>query len=354
MIFIMSSSTIHRTKSGKRYFIANGRKVFINSKLTKREKLQIYKLLLKNVKHKKHNGTVINMNTQSRRPSRRNQSKPFQSTIDPATRVTTSSGNPKDSGDKDIINSLINDRNKREIELQKERLQAMQDPNFNNQLVLRNQKQNISNLSEHDRMLAMYQDPRASSKNSSAEQQLELAIDYNLQDQFLRFHKVKTFKPRVRIPRFHESLSDEKGERSDQPDIQQAERVQVPEQQEQQQELEPEQQQDVAPEDLAPEQHQELEHPRSTESDVSAMSGPPPPPMRHSLFRKKPITMKSLQSQKASYRWHRLPNETFVNYLKRTENLEREKVSMITKITVCMMIRLIVLCRNLRTSRDVL
>ena len=176
-------------------------------------------------------------------------------------------------------------------------------------------------------MLAMYQDPRASSKNLSAEQQLELAIDYNLQDQFLRFHKVKTLKPRVRIPRFHESLSDEKGERSDQPDIQQAEQVQVPEQQEQQQELEPEQQQDVAPEDLAPEQHQELEHPHSTESDVSAMSGPPPPPMRQSLFRKKPITMKSLQSQKASYRWHRLQNETFVNYLKRTEKLGKGKSS---------------------------
>ena len=35
------------TKNGKHYFLVNGRKVFIESNMTKREMMSIYKLLLK-------------------------------------------------------------------------------------------------------------------------------------------------------------------------------------------------------------------------------------------------------------------------------------------------------------------
>jgi len=104
----MTQPTIHKTKSGKKYFIVHGRKIIINSKLTKREILQIYKLLLKNVKKQKQ--------SRSRRRSKKQKSKTFKSTIDEANRVSSSSGPAKDSGDKDLINKLINDANTRKEE----------------------------------------------------------------------------------------------------------------------------------------------------------------------------------------------------------------------------------------------
>jgi len=43
---------IYVSKSGKRYFVVNERKVYINSKLTKKEIMSIYNLLKKNIKSK--------------------------------------------------------------------------------------------------------------------------------------------------------------------------------------------------------------------------------------------------------------------------------------------------------------
>ena len=48
------------TKNGKHYFLVNGRKVFIESNMTKREMMSIYKLLLKKVRPKK--STTKNVN----------------------------------------------------------------------------------------------------------------------------------------------------------------------------------------------------------------------------------------------------------------------------------------------------
>ena len=41
------------SKSGKRYFVVNGRKVYIESKMTKKEIIAIYRLLLKKALKKK-------------------------------------------------------------------------------------------------------------------------------------------------------------------------------------------------------------------------------------------------------------------------------------------------------------
>lgn len=102
--------TIHKTKTGRKYFIVNGRKFIISSRLTKREISHIYKLLQKKTKNK---GTsvrnTITINNQTGRTTRRNPQKqketPFHSTIDPSMRVIATSGN---SGDSDLINSLVN------------------------------------------------------------------------------------------------------------------------------------------------------------------------------------------------------------------------------------------------------
>lgn len=114
---------IHVTKSGKRYFVVKGRKVYITAKMTKREITRIYKLLKKNVGKKTKVTKATNINKASavikqyiNTPRTRSKAKPKArpSTIDPEKRVTTSSGDarhPKDSGDKDLINSLINKLN---------------------------------------------------------------------------------------------------------------------------------------------------------------------------------------------------------------------------------------------------
>jgi len=110
---------IYVTKSGKRYFVVNGRKVYINSQMTKREIYSIYRLLHKTVRKKRNKKPkATNVNTASavikqyiNTPRTRTKTKPKTrpSTIT-GNRVTTSgdSRNPKDSGDKDLINSLQN------------------------------------------------------------------------------------------------------------------------------------------------------------------------------------------------------------------------------------------------------
>ena len=100
--------TIHKTKTGKKYFIVNGRKFIISSRLTKREIAHIYKLLQKKTKNKgtsvRNVITINNQNGRTRRNPKQKQT-PFHSTIDPLMRVIATSGN---SGDSDLINSLVN------------------------------------------------------------------------------------------------------------------------------------------------------------------------------------------------------------------------------------------------------
>ena len=93
------------SKSGKRYFVVNGRKVYIESKMTKKEIIAIYRLLLKKALKKKRRKPTVT----TRKKRKVGHDKPFMSMIDPSNRVTVSG---KDSGDKDMINKLINDNKK--------------------------------------------------------------------------------------------------------------------------------------------------------------------------------------------------------------------------------------------------
>ena len=116
--------TIKTTKTGKRYFVVNGRKVFITKKMTNKEISSIYRLLKKRTslfKTNPNNSNKISIKidnsarTQTQKARFRNRSKKnsksnFVSTIDPANRVTTTSG--VNALDQDLLNSSINKTNK--------------------------------------------------------------------------------------------------------------------------------------------------------------------------------------------------------------------------------------------------
>ncbi len=162
------------SKNGKRYFVVNGRKVFIEAKMTKPEIIAIYKVLLKNVPSKRVNknvnkATAVIKQYISNQPARKRRhntqkkkkddDKPFVSTIDEANRVSKSSGNsgqhPKDSGNEDKINSLTNKLNQLMIiPRNNPPAQPAQPGNF---LVPR---QPPPNITEKSRFNAMQQDPR--------------------------------------------------------------------------------------------------------------------------------------------------------------------------------------------------
>jgi hypothetical protein len=108
--------TVKVTKSGKKYFVVNGRKIFIESNMTKREMMSIYKLLLKKVQPKRttknvnkssatikqyfnHNPYRTRQRNNNKKKDEKDNKSNQKSTIDPANRVTvTSSNHPKDSG----------------------------------------------------------------------------------------------------------------------------------------------------------------------------------------------------------------------------------------------------------------
>ena len=101
---------IRVTKSGRRYFILHGKKVYIKSKLTKKEIALIYKLLSKNRRRltqgKSKISNVINIrNTAINRPE-----KPFPSFVQPPAQVMVRGSNARDQ---DLLNKLINDLNKK-------------------------------------------------------------------------------------------------------------------------------------------------------------------------------------------------------------------------------------------------
>ena len=120
---MIKSPKVNLTKSGKRCFIVNGRKIF-ESGMTKAEINSIYKVLLKSVPIKTRTKNVNKataiikqyINTapvRRRRNNAQKKNKKFVSTIDEANRVIKSGHDrdPKDSGKDDEINGLINQKN---------------------------------------------------------------------------------------------------------------------------------------------------------------------------------------------------------------------------------------------------
>ncbi len=102
---------VHTTKSGKPYIKVNGKKIIINVEITNKQLIKLYKLLKKTIKPKKKTKSHKKKTKSHRRRRRRRYLKgKFISTINPLDRSTVSSsnGHPSDSGDKDLINSLMN------------------------------------------------------------------------------------------------------------------------------------------------------------------------------------------------------------------------------------------------------
>ena len=112
----------YRSSAGVRYFVVNGRKVFIEPGVSKKQILSIYKTLKKTIKTKKRKPqtkqsaqTVININNEPKRRNRSNRNRKyikFGSTINLLLQ-SISSGFTKDSGDIDLVNKSINEFNKK-------------------------------------------------------------------------------------------------------------------------------------------------------------------------------------------------------------------------------------------------
>ena len=103
---------IHKTKNGKKYFVVYGQRVYLEVGMSKKDIAGIYKLLKKKLKPKtkiSNSATAVVINNASKR-RRNNTKKPFVSTLNDSNRVVVSQG--KDSGDKDLINNLVNKLNK--------------------------------------------------------------------------------------------------------------------------------------------------------------------------------------------------------------------------------------------------
>ncbi len=101
--------TIYETRTGKRYFLLRGRRIYVESDVTKKEIRSIYKTLRDNIKPVKKR----RIRRRKRRLTEKEKLKVIASTIDPLLRsVAHGSNAPKDSGDKDLINKQTNELNR--------------------------------------------------------------------------------------------------------------------------------------------------------------------------------------------------------------------------------------------------
>ena len=114
---------LYVTKTGKKYFLVNKKRVFISSKLSKKEITSIYRILMEQDKKKRkkknyhtNNSSKAVINITNAAPSshrRARRAKASKSTSNEGNKVPVSGSDPKDSGDKYLINSLINKKKKK-------------------------------------------------------------------------------------------------------------------------------------------------------------------------------------------------------------------------------------------------
>lgn len=192
---------IYVSESGRKYFVINGKKIYINTKMSKKEILSVYKALKKNMRVKKPQVTnsakaVVNIHQAPRRRRRVNK-KAFQSTIDEKNRVSVSGSteqrHPKDSGKEDEINKLINEKAGLENQLRlvgPPPMPQRQDPQLE--------------YSVEDRMYDMNQNPQFHGYLSHPDPHValsgikKLSKQYNLLPEFN--HWVKNLKPKNKPP----------------------------------------------------------------------------------------------------------------------------------------------------------
>ena len=98
---------VYVSQSGKKYFVINGEKIYINTRLSKKEIMKIYNLLKKNMKITNSAKAVVNIHNAAptkRRKRRVVTKKPFVSSINEANKISASGStadrHPKDSAKK--------------------------------------------------------------------------------------------------------------------------------------------------------------------------------------------------------------------------------------------------------------
>lgn len=158
---------IHKTKSGKKYFLVHGERVYIEAKMSKKDIMGVYKLLKKKIKPQKK-ATQINTNTAKAvvnitNPPRRRyvNRKVFQSGLNDLNRVVVSHGN--ESANNDLLNSLMNGQNKnKELldKLLKQQNQKQINPGTSTPGLEPPKSQNSLDYSEINRISGMLKDER--------------------------------------------------------------------------------------------------------------------------------------------------------------------------------------------------
>ena len=110
----MTKPKIHVAKSGKKYFVVNRRKVYLPAKLTMKEIMKIYKLLLKSVPRKvvsNKASAVVNLNNAPRSRRRPHRSVGVARNQNPQP-IVINARHPGESMQDDLLNVLHNDNKK--------------------------------------------------------------------------------------------------------------------------------------------------------------------------------------------------------------------------------------------------
>ncbi len=116
---------INKTKTGRKYFTISGKRIYVEPGVTRKQIEGIYKTLKKAIKpspkkvsaNTNRASAVVNIHNEPvKRRTYRNKKKdkPFVSSIDPAHRTIVSNGTS--NTEKDLLNKLINEENKRREE----------------------------------------------------------------------------------------------------------------------------------------------------------------------------------------------------------------------------------------------
>jgi len=171
------SPKVYVNKKGK-FIMVQGKRVYLDSKLTKKELSGIYNLLLKKMKPKQKikNTAKAIVNITNPKPQRRRrrpaQTRAQGSTIDPANRVVVSSTKPSiDRGLEDKLNNLQNQLGSLLITQKQEAPPAIVD---------------YSQMPEQVRLAALQRDPLLQGQVLTKTQE-QLAIKYGVLDRYLEF-----------------------------------------------------------------------------------------------------------------------------------------------------------------------
>lgn len=172
------SPKVYVNKKGK-FIMVQGKRVYLDSKLTKKELSGIYNLLLKKMKPKQKitNTAKAIVNITNPKPQRRRrrpaQTRAQGSTIDPANRVVVSSTKPSiDRGLEDKLNNLQNQLGSLLITQKQEAPPAIVD---------------YSQMPEQVRLAALQRDPLLQGQVLTKTQERQLAIKYGVLDRYLEF-----------------------------------------------------------------------------------------------------------------------------------------------------------------------